>query len=124
MEAPLGFDPKALNPNENAKIRIEADHFPKNADFTVEMNGKAYFRRPAGATETNFENLFVPPGIWEFRVVAGTGANRAVSNIVSAEFKAKKRRTLKIELRIQGKGVDAGRPQGIYADSQIFVTLK
>jgi len=44
---------------------------------------------------------------------------------VSAEFKAKKKKTLKIELRTQGqKDAAAGMPAGVYADSQIVVTLK
>jgi serine/threonine-protein kinase len=119
------FDPKQLDPNENAKLKIEADRFPPNTAFTVEMNGKIYFERGGGNNQTAFEDLFVPPAVTEFRVIAGEGANRKTSNIVSAEFKAKKKKTLKIELRTQGqKDAAAGMPAGVYADSQIVVTLK
>jgi serine/threonine protein kinase len=119
------FDPKQLDPNENAKLKIEADKFPPNTPFTVEMNGKIYFERGGGNNQTMFEDLFVPPAVTEFRVIAGEGANRKTSNIVSAEFKAKKKKTLRIELRTQGqKDAAAGMPAGVYADSQIVVTLK
>ena len=119
------FDPRQLDPNANAKLKIEADKFPPNTAFTVEMNGKIYFERGGGNNQTAFEDLYVPPAVTEFRVIAGEGANRKTSNIVSAEFKAKKKKTLKIELRTQGqKDAAAGMPAGVYADSQIVVTLK
>jgi len=119
------FDPKQLDPNANAKLKIEADRFPPNTAFTLEMNGKIYFERGGGNNQTVFEDLYVPPAVTEFRVIAGEGANRKTSNIVSAEFKAKKKKTLRIELRTQGqKDAAAGMPVGVYADSQIVVTLK
>jgi serine/threonine protein kinase len=118
------FDPKQLDPNANAKLKIEADHFPENVAFTVEMGGKIYFERSGGNNQNMFEDLFVPPGVTEFRVIAGVGANRKTSNIVSAEFKAKKKKTLRIELRTQGQGPGSGVPAGVYPDSQIVVTLK
>jgi len=40
------------------------------------------------------------------------------------EFKAKKRQNLKIELRTQGTQTGSGVPQGLYADTQIVLTLK
>jgi hypothetical protein len=43
---------------------------------------------------------------------------------VSTEFVAKKRHTLKIELRTQGTPTGAGVPQGLYPDTQIVLTLK
>ena len=118
------FDPKQLDPGANAKLKIEADHFPENVAFTVEMGGKIYFERSGGNNQNMFEDLYVPPGVTEFRVIAGVGANRKTSNIVSAEFKAKKKKTLRIELRTQGQKPGSGVPAGVYADSQIVVTLK
>jgi serine/threonine protein kinase len=118
------FDPKQLDPNANAKLKIEADHFPENVAFTVEMGGKIYFERGGGNNQNAFEDLYVPPGVTEFRVIAGVGANRKTSNIVSAEFKAKKKKTLRIELRTQGEKPGSGVPAGVYPDSQIVVTLK
>lgn len=122
--ARVDFDPKALNPSENTRLRVEADRFPQNIDFTIEMDGKIYFERGAAKTQTLFENLLTTPGIHEFRVIAGTGTNRKTSNIVSTEFKAKKKKTLRIELRSQGKPTETGIPQDVYADSQIVVSLK
>lgn len=122
--ARVDFDPKSLNPNENTRLRVEAEKFPAKLDFTLELNGKIFFERGSANTQTAFEDLFIPPGVQELRVIAGSGANRKSSNIVSAEFKAKKRKTLRLELRIQGKSSDAGVPQDVYPDSQIFITLK
>ncbi len=118
------FDPKQLDPNANAKLKIEAEQFPGNVEFTVEMNGKIYFDRGAGKDQVVFEDLYVPPGVMEFRVIAGAGANRKTSNIVSAEFKAKKKKTLRVELRTQGQKSGSGIPAGVYPDSQIVVALK
>jgi serine/threonine protein kinase len=118
------FDPRQLDPNANAKLKIEAEQFPENVDFTVEMNGRVYFDRGTARNQTVFEDLYVPPGVMEFRVIAGTGANRKTSNIVSEEFKPKKKKTLRIELRTQGEKSGSGIPAGVYADSQVIVTLK
>jgi len=120
----VDFDPKQLDPNANAKLKIEADHFPANVAFTVEMGGKIYFERGGNNNQQLFEDLYVPPGVTEFRVIAGEGANRKTSNIVSAEFKPKKKKTLRIELRTQGQKNGSAVPSGVYADSQIVVTLK
>jgi serine/threonine protein kinase len=120
----VDFDPKQLDPNANARLRIEADHFPANVAFTVEMGGKVYFERGGNNNQQLFEDLYVPPGVTEFRVIAGEGANRKTSNIVSSEFKPKKKKTLRIELRTQGLKNGSAVPAGVYADSQIVVTLK
>jgi serine/threonine-protein kinase len=120
----VDFDPKQLDPNANAKLKIEADHFPANVAFTVEMGGKVYFERGGNNNQQLFEDLYVPPGVTEFRVIAGEGANRKTSNIVSAEFKPKKKKTLRIELRTLGQKNGSSVPSGVYPDSQIVVTLK
>ncbi len=119
--AALGFDPKSLDPKQNARLKINAEHFPASLNFIVEMNGKLYYQKTSAATKVEDENLFVPPGVQEFRVTANSGATEKASNIVSAEFKSKKRRTLNIELRIHGTH---GVPQGLYPDTQIVLSLK
>jgi len=126
MPAPaaLGFSPKSLDPKSNAKLKIEADQMPASLDFTVEMNGKLYLRRSAEGNKSEFDDLYVPPGVQEFRVTAGSGTVQKNSNTVSLEFKAKKRHTLRIELRTQGSSQGAGVPQGLYPDTQIVLTLK
>jgi serine/threonine protein kinase len=120
----VDFDPKQLDSNTNAKLKIEAEYFPANVAFVVEMGGKVYFERGGNNNQQLFDDLYVPPGVTEFRVIAGEGANRKTSNIVSAEFKPKKKKTLRIELRTQGQKNGSAVPSGVYADSQIVVTLK
>ena len=116
----VDFDPATLKPNESAKLRIEADHFPASLGFTLEMDGKIYFDRGA-KSQTTFDNLYAPPGIHEFRVTAGLGTTRKTSNIVSTDFRAKKKKTLRIELRSKSS---AAIPQSITADTQLVLTLK
>ncbi len=122
--AALDFNPKSLDPKANARLKIDAVQVPAALDFTVEMNGKRYLRRSAEGNKTEFDDLYVPPGVQEFRVTAESGSVRKSSNTVSTEFVAKKRHTLKIKLRTQGTPTGAGVPQGLYADTQIVLTLK
>jgi hypothetical protein len=97
---------------------------PANLDFTVEMNGKLYMRRSAEGNKAEFDDFYVPPGVQEFRVTATNGSMRKSSNTVSTEFKAKKRHTLKLELRSQGSRPGEGIPQDLYPDTQVVLTLK
>ena len=122
--AAIDFNPKSLDPKANARLKIEADQVPADLDFTVEMNGKEYLRRSAEGNKREFDDLYVPPGVHEFRVTAGSGPIQKNSNTVSTEFKAKKRHTLVIELRTQGASPGSGVPQGLYPDTQIVLTLK
>jgi hypothetical protein len=112
--ANVDFDPRSLGPKENAKLSIDAEKMPAGWDFTVEMNGKIYFQRSAEGNKTKYENLYVPPGVQEFHVTARKASLQRGSNTVRTEFKAKKRKILKIELRSQGQG----------ANPQIVLTLK
>jgi eukaryotic-like serine/threonine-protein kinase len=122
--APLDFNPKALDPKANARLKIDALRMPPAVDFTVELNGKLFLRRSAEGNKSEFDDFFVPPGVQEFRVTAASGAVRKISNAVSLEFAPKKRHTLKIELRTQGAAAGTGVPQGLYPDTQIVLTLK
>lgn len=122
--AAIDFDPKSLDPKQNAKLKIEAEQWPSGLDFTVEMNGKVYLRRSVAGQQKDYDNLFVPPGVQEFRVTASDGSVQKISNTVSAEFKAKKKNTLRIEFRTQGQGSGSGVPQGLYPNTQIVLTLK
>ncbi len=64
---------RRLTPRQNARLKLELDHFPPGLAFTVEMNGKTYFKGAAG-NKADYENLFVPPGVQEFRVIGRAAA--------------------------------------------------
>ena len=113
----VGFNPMTLDPKTNAKLKIELSKIPNGTTFTVEMGRKVFLSGVAGDKST-FENAYVPPGVQEFRVVMKAGGRRMVSNIVSDEFRAKKRKTLRIELQGTGRGGAPAR------DAQVFVALK
>ena len=89
----VDFDPKALDPKENAKLKIDASQMPANLDFSIEMNGKIYFQRSIAGNKAEYDDLFVPPGVQEFRVIATKNGVEKTSNTVSTEFKAKKKKT-------------------------------
>lgn len=124
ISAALGFDPKTLDPKTNARLRIDSKHMPAGVDFTLEMNGKPYLHKTSAGDDAPDDDLYVPPGVQEFRVVARSGAVQKSSNTVSTEFKAKKKITLRIELRTQGADADSGIPQAVYPDTQVVVALK
>jgi hypothetical protein len=95
------FDPRKLDPNKSAKLKIELGKFPKALPFAVEMNKQPYLNFITGDT-TSLENLYIPQGVQEFRVKVKSGGQEYDSNIVSQDFKAKKRINLKIEIMENG----------------------
>ena len=121
---PVDFDPRALDRKTNARIEFDAGRMPAPLAFTVEMNGRVYYEKTGATAYKKDGDFYLPPGVQEFQVRARSGAVEKVSNTVSTEFKANKRSTLKIELRIQGKPADAGMPGDLYPDSQLVLTLK
>ncbi len=121
--AAVAFNPWTLDPNTNAKFKIELNHVPIGLPFTVEMNGKVYLRFITG-DNTNLDKLFVPPGVQEFRVTVKSGGQEKVSNIVSEEFRAKKRKTLRIEFMNQGSAANGPSSQPSGQNLQLFLSLK
>jgi serine/threonine-protein kinase len=119
----VDFDPKSLDTNANAKLKIDPPRVPDTVQFTVEMNGKKYYEWSGAGNKSEYQNLFVPPGVQEFRVTGRSDGAEVASNIVSTEFKAKKRKTLKIELRNKRPAKGEAVPP-LSSDSQLFVTLK
>ena len=123
MATAVDFDPKSLDTNANAKLKIDPPRVPDTVQFTVEMNGKKYYEWSGAGNKSEYQNLFVPPGVQEFRVTGRSEGAEVASNIVSTEFKAKKRKTLKIELRNKKPAKGEAVPP-FSSDSQLFVTLK
>jgi serine/threonine-protein kinase len=120
--AVVAFDPRTLDPKQNTRLKVELVHFPAGLAFTVEMNQKIYLKGETG-DKAALENLFVPPGVQEFRVKVRGGGVQKTSNIVSAEFLASKRMTLKVELRPPAKGASA-ESQALDPAAQIVASLK
>lgn len=116
------FNPKMLDPKSNAKLRVDLKHVPDGLALTIEMNNKPYLHAIAGQKGT-FDDLFVPPGVQEFSVEYQSAGQEKSTNIVSDEFKAKKRRTLHIELTgdVKSPAVVQGALNG---SGQLFLSLK
>jgi serine/threonine-protein kinase len=118
----VAFDPKKLDPKQNARLKFDLEHLPVTLPFKIELDGKVYFTGPA-ATREDYDNLYVPPGVHEMRVVVNAGAVQQTSNTVSAEFVAKKHMTLKVELKPQPNGTAAASAP-LDPSTQVIATLK
>jgi hypothetical protein len=44
QQAAAAFDPKALDPKQNARLKLDLVHFPAGLAFSVEMNRKSYLK--------------------------------------------------------------------------------
>jgi serine/threonine protein kinase len=115
------FDPKKLDPKKNTRLKFDFSHFPADTAVSVEMDGKVFFHGSAGS-KPDYDNLYAPPGVHELRVTVGGSHVQKASNIVSAEFIAKKHMTLKLELRPQPKDGVSG--SQLAPSTQVIATLK
>jgi serine/threonine-protein kinase len=122
QSANVAFDPQKLDPKQNTRLKIDMESLPPSASFVAYMDGKIYFKGSI-LTASTYNNLYVPPGVHEFYVMASAGSIQKKSKIVSAEFIAKKRMTLKVELRTQTNGTPPI-PPVLDANSMVVATLK
>ncbi|HVA94005.1 MAG TPA: protein kinase [Candidatus Dormibacteraeota bacterium] len=120
----VNFNPRSLDPKENSRLKINAEEMPPNMPFKLEMNGKIYLSTTGAMVGADDKDLFVPPGVREFLVVVTSKGVTRESNIVSTEFKAKKKYDLKVELRTKGMPDGSGVPQGLYPDTEVVAELK
>lgn len=121
----VNFDPLTLDKNTNARLRVDLQRVPPNVELILVMDGKAYIRRSGAEFSKNNDDMYVPPGVHEFRVRARAGPMLKLSNIVSTDFEAKKRKTLRIEMRFPP--AERGRsltPAEIAGVAQVFVSLR
>jgi hypothetical protein len=125
MPGAVNFDPTKLNPNENARLRVDIQRLPPNVELALVMDGKLFIRRSAAEFEKNGDDMYLPAGVHEFRVRARNGQLLRISNIVSSDFEVKKRKTLRIELRVPpGLRGTSPTPQQIMAATSVFITLR
>ena len=99
--ASTAFDPRKADPNKNGKLKIDVSKFPKGLPFTVAMNNKSYIHFITG-DGSNLDNLFAPPGMQQFQVSFKSGGQEWDSKPLSSDFKAKKGKTLKVQLLENG----------------------
>jgi len=85
------------------------------------MDKKPYLNFITG-DKTDLDNLYIPAGVQEFRVSIKSGGQEFDSNIVSDDFKAKKKKTLKIEILQNGKS-PAKVTVPLSKDMQVFLSF-
>ena len=78
--------------------------FPKGLPFTILMNKQPYIHFITG-DGSNLDSLYAPPGMQEFRVSFKSGGQEWDAKPVSSDFKAKKTKTLKVQLMENGRGM-------------------
>jgi serine/threonine-protein kinase len=120
--AALGFDPKKIDPKSNARLRFDLGHVPPAVNVVVEMDGKTFYKGTAG-NRADYDSLYVPPGMHQFRVEIIAGSVEKSSNTVSFQFVAKKHSTLRVELKPQPNASLAGVPV-LDPATQVIATLK
>jgi predicted Ser/Thr protein kinase len=102
--APAAFDPRKADPDKNGKLKIDVSKFPKGLPFTVSMNNKPYIHFITG-DGSNLSNLYAPPGMQQFQVSFKSGGQEWDSKPLSSDFKAKKGKTLKVQLLENGNAI-------------------
>ncbi len=117
---PAVAKPEGVSPADYTKLRIDDRSVPNAVSYAVLMDGKVLFQRKIiaeGQPEPKQYDDSIPPGTHEFRVMTSPGGPQVSdSNNVRFEFQAKKKLTLKIEVRDGASGqtlrknshVDAG----------------
>jgi hypothetical protein len=102
-------------------LKIDLGKFPNGLAFSVEMGRQPYLQFVTG-DGASLDNLYVPPGIQQFRVTLKSGGQEVSSNIASEDFKAKKKKTLKIQLIEQGNTVSKI-TLPLTKDAQLFLSI-
>jgi serine/threonine protein kinase len=102
--SPAAFDARKADPDKNGKLKIDVSKFPKGLPFTITMNNKPYIHFITG-DGSNLSNLYAPPGMQQFQVSFKSGGQEWDSKPLSSDFKAKKGKTLKVQLLENGNAV-------------------
>jgi serine/threonine-protein kinase len=118
--APVSFNPRKLDPKQNARLKIDLNHFLPAMDITIAMNGKLYYKGTAG-NKAGYDNLYLPPGEHEFRVTVSSGKFQKDSTSMSVRFAAKKHYTLKVDLQPQPSATPGA---AIDPATKVVATLK
>jgi len=111
---------------ENAgRLHIDDGRVPNSIGFLVLLDGKMLLQRGVLAEGQNSparEDQLIPPGEHELKVVAVSGGVAiGASNTVRQEFKTKKKKNLRIELRDNSSGQTVKRTAKVDANSSMFV---
>jgi serine/threonine protein kinase len=114
----------AVAPADFAKLRIDDRNVPNGVSFTVMMDGKLFFQRAAlaeGQQDPKHDDDSIPPGTHQFRVITSSGGLQVSdSNNVRFDFQAKKKLTLKIEVRDGASGQMLKRSSKLDAGTSSF----
>ena len=116
-----------INPAQAAKLRIDASRLPNWVGLIVRMDGQVLVQRPPRSgpgDRPNLDDIVIPSGEHEFRVISGVSAARlGISNSVRGEFTIGKKRTLRIDLLdVSGRPLRRSARPGVGAS--LFIAIK
>jgi len=121
---PAAAKPDTVSPADFAKLRVDDRNVPNSVSFTVMMDGKTLFQRKAlaeGQQDPKHDDDSIPPGMHEFRVIVSAGGLQVSdSNNVRFDFQAKKKLTLKVEVRDGASGQMLKRNSHLEAGTSSF----
>lgn len=121
---PAAAKPDTVSPADFAKLRIDDRNVPNAVSFTVMMDGKTFFQRKPiaeGQQDPKHDDDSIPPGMHEFRVVFSPGGLQVGdSNNVRFDFQAKKKLSLKVEIRDGASGQVLKRTSRLEAGTSSF----
>jgi len=107
-----------------ARLHIDDGRLPNSVSFMVLMDGQVIFQRgilPDGQDHPAREDILVRAGDHEFRVVAAAGTIAiGDSNTVRQEFKSKKKKNLRIEMRDAASGQAVKKTAHVDPQSSVF----
>jgi hypothetical protein len=110
----------ALTPDTAAKVHLDMGRIPPSLTLVLLMDGKPLYTRTAGVGDSG--DQLVPPGSHSFQVISATGTTPlGASNTVSGDFKAKKNKTLRVELRDNSSGETLKRDSQISSGSATYI---
>jgi tRNA A-37 threonylcarbamoyl transferase component Bud32 len=107
-----------------ARLHIDDGRLPNSVSFMVLMDGQVLFQRgalPEGQDHPAREDILIRAGDHEFRVVAAAGTVAiGDSNTVRQEFKSKKKKNLRIEMRDAASGQTVKKTAHVDPQSSVF----
>ncbi|HET9400613.1 MAG TPA: serine/threonine-protein kinase [Candidatus Acidoferrales bacterium] len=111
---------------ENAgRLHVDDGRVPNSVSFLVLLDGKRLLQRGVLAEGQNSpakDDLLIEPGEHEIKVIALVGGVAiGESNTVKQDFKSKKKKALRIELRDNSSGQMLKKTSTVVANSSVFV---
>ena len=117
--------PTGVDAENAGRLHIDDGRVPNSVSFLILLDGKLLMQRGVlgeGQSSPSREDLLVTPGEHQIKVVTLSGGIAvAESNTVTQDFKSKKKKSLRIELRDNSSGQMLKKTSSVTANASAFV---